>query len=184
MTSEAGAPAAGAPASTRVLPAAHRVEAMVVVGVVIAIAIAALVLTGQIQQSGQATTLGARVIPSVVGSLLLVAGIGVLVGQLRGRYGDAEEGEDVDLEHGTSWITTGVIALAFLSLAVTIPHLGWPLAVTVLFAAAAIALGAKRWWIAVLVGFGLGVVSQLLFGTLLGLSLPATGTFTDWIPVG
>jgi len=108
----------------------------------------------------------------------------VLVGQLRGRYGQPDEGEDVDLEHGTSWVTMGVVALAFLSLVVTIPFLGWPLGVTVLFAAAAIALGAKRWWVAVLVGLGLGIVSQLLFGTLLGLSLPATGTLTSWIPLG
>ncbi|WP_144719872.1 tripartite tricarboxylate transporter TctB family protein [Agrococcus jejuensis] len=184
MTAEVGAPVEGAPASPRVHPRAHRVEAMVVVGVVIALAIATLVLTTQIPQGGQATTLSARVIPYVVGGLLLVAGIGVLVGQLRGRFGEAEEGEDVDLEHGTSWVTTGVVALAFLSLVVTIPHLGWPLAVTVLFGASAIALGAKRWWIAVLVGLGLGVVTQLLFGSLLGLSLPATGTLTGWIPLG
>ena len=184
MTAEAGAPVEGAPASPRALPAAHRVEAMVVVGVVIALAIAALVLTTQIHESGQATTLGARVIPFVVGGLLLVSGVGVLVGQLRGRYGQPDEGEDVDLEHGTSWVTMGVVALAFLSLVVTIPFLGWPLGVTVLFAAAAIALGAKRWWVAVLVGLGLGIVSQLLFGTLLGLSLPATGTLTSWIPLG
>ncbi|MFC7432362.1 MULTISPECIES: tripartite tricarboxylate transporter TctB family protein [unclassified Agrococcus] len=184
MTVEAGAPGQGAPASPRVLPRAHRVEAMVVVGVVIALAIAMLVLTTQIHQGGQATTLSARVIPYAVGGLLLVAGIGVLVGQLRGRFGDADEGEDVDLEGGTSWITTGIVALAFLSLVVTIPHLGWPLAVTVLFAASSIALGARRWWVAVLIGLGLGVVSQLLFGTLLGLSLPATGTLTSWIPLG
>jgi putative tricarboxylic transport membrane protein len=183
VTVEAGAPE-GAPASTRVLPRAHRIEAMVVVGVVIALAVATLVLTTQIREAGTATTLGARVIPYAVGGLLLVSGIGVLVGQLRGRFGDAEEGEDVDLDAGTSWITTGIVALAFLSLVVTIPHLGWPLAVTVLFAASAIALGARRWWVAVLVGLGLGIVSQLLFGTLLGLSLPATGTLTGWIPLG
>ncbi|GAA2175191.1 tripartite tricarboxylate transporter TctB family protein [Agrococcus versicolor] len=183
MTVEAGAPE-GAPASTRVLPRAHRIEAMVVVGVVIALGVAALVLTTQIREAGTATTLGARVIPYAVGGLLLVSGIGVLVGQLRGRFGDAEEGEDVDLDAGTSWITTGIVALAFLSLVVTIPFLGWPLGVTILFAASAIALGARKWWVAVLVGLGLGIVSQLLFGTLLGLSLPATGTLTGWIPLG
>ncbi|WP_350563021.1 tripartite tricarboxylate transporter TctB family protein, partial [Psychrobacter sp. CAL346-MNA-CIBAN-0220] len=96
--------------------------------------------------------------PYAVGGLLLVSGIGVLVGQLRGRFGDAEEGEDVDLDAGTSWITTGIVALAFLSLVVTIPFLGWPLGVTILFAASAIALGARKWWVAVLVGLGLGIV--------------------------
>ncbi|GAA4780799.1 tripartite tricarboxylate transporter TctB family protein [Microbacterium gilvum] len=162
----------------------QRIEAMIVAVVIIAIAIGALVLASTIRETGSALTLSPRVVPYVVGGLLLVSGVAVLVGQLRGRYGHPEEGEDVDLAGGTSWVTTVVIAAAFVSLVVTIPWLGWPLGVTLTFAASAIALGARRWWAAVLVGFGLGVVSQLVFGTLLGLSLPATGALTSWIPVG
>jgi putative tricarboxylic transport membrane protein len=52
----------------------------------------------------------------------------------------------------------------------------------VLFGGAAWSLGAKRWWVALLVGLGLGLVTQLVFGGWLGLSLPA-GPLLDWIPI-
>lgn len=74
------------------------------------------------------------------------------------------------------------LVVCFLSQIVLIEFAGWPLAVTVLFAGAAWSLGAKRWWMAVAVGFGLGLVTQLVFGSWLGLSLPA-GPLLDWIPI-
>jgi putative tricarboxylic transport membrane protein len=46
----------------------------------------------------------------------------------------------------------------------------------VLFTGAALALGARSWWRATLIGLALGVVTQFVFGVLLGLSLPAFGT--------
>ena len=70
----------------------------------------------------------------------------------------------------------------FLSQLVLIELAGWPIAVAVLFAGAAWSLGAKRWWVAVLIGLGLGLVTQLVFGAWLGLSLPA-GPLLDWIPI-
>lgn len=173
-----GAPAQGAPAA----PRSMRIEAMAFVGLLVVLSIAVLIATTTIREPpGSTNTLGARVVPYAVGGLLLLSSLAVLIGQLRGHFGAAEEGEDVDLEHGTSWGVTGIIMLSFLSLIVTIPHLGWPLGVVVLFTGAAVALGAKRWWVAALVGLGLGIVTQFLFGTLLGLSLPVTGTLTAWI---
>lgn len=179
MTSSttAGAPSA-APAASR----AQRIEAMLFVGVIVALSIAVLIATTTIREPpGSTNTLGARVVPYAVGGLMLVSALVVLVQQLRGRFGSAEAGEDIDLEHGTSWGTTGVVVLSFLSLMLTIPHLGWPLGVLVLFTGASIALGAKRWWVAALIGLAFGVVTQVVFGTLLGLSMPATGTLTSWI---
>jgi putative tricarboxylic transport membrane protein len=72
--------------------------------------------------------------------------------------------------------------LCFLSLLVLIELAGWPIAVMVLFGGSAITLGAKRWWVALLVGLGLGVVTQLVFGAWLGLSMPA-GPLLNWIPI-
>ncbi|MCH1884261.1 tripartite tricarboxylate transporter TctB family protein [Agrococcus sp. ARC_14] len=176
-TTTAGAPS-GAPAASR----AARIEAMAFVGLIIVLSIAVLIATTTIREPpGSTNTLGARVVPYAVGGLMLVSAIVVLVAQLRGRFGEAEEGEDIDTEHGTSWGVTGIVLLSFLSLMLTIPHLGWPLGVTILFTGASIALGAKRWWAAVLIGLAMGVVTQLIFGTLLGLSLPVTGTLTSWI---
>ncbi|WP_146793692.1 tripartite tricarboxylate transporter TctB family protein [Agrococcus baldri] len=179
MTSSttAGAPS-GAPAASR----SARIEAMAFVGFLVLLSIAVLIATTTIREPpGSTNTLGARVVPYAVGGLLLVSSLVVLVQQLRGRFGHAEAGEDVDLEHGTSWGVTGIVMLSFLSLMVTIPHLGWPLGVTVLFTGASLALGAKRWWAAALIGLTMGVVTQIVFGTLLGLSLPVTGTLTSWI---
>jgi len=173
----AGAPEQGAPAASR----SARIEAMAFVGLLVVLSIAVLISTSTIREPPGVTTLGARVVPYAVGGLLLLSSVAVLVAQLRGRFGEAEEGEDVDTEHGTAWGVTGVVMLSFLSLMVTIPNLGWPLGVTILFAGAAVALGAKRWWIAVLIGLALGILTQFVFGTLLGLSLPITGTFTAWI---
>lgn len=176
-TTSADAPS-GASAASRSL----RIESMAFVGLLIVLSIAVLIATTTIREPpGSTNTLGARVVPYAVGGLMLVSALAVLVSQLRGRFGNAEAGEDVDLEHGTSWGVTGIVCLSFLSLILTIPHLGWPLGVTILFTGAALALGAKRWWAAVLIGLALGVITQFVFGSLLGLSLPATGTFTSWI---
>lgn len=163
---------------------AARAEAMIFVGIIIALAVAVLIgATTIVEPAGSTAGLGARVVPFAVGGLMLLAAIAVLVGQLRGRYGEADGGEDIDLAASTSWGTTGIIVLAFLSLIVTIPLLGWPLAVVILFAGAAIALGAKRWWLAIIVGVVIGIATWYAFGVLLGLSLPATGDWTNWIGI-
>lgn len=179
-TTEAGAPPQGAPAASRGL----RIEATIFVVFLIALSIAGLILTATIKEPAASITLGPRVIPFVVTGLMLVSSVGVLISQLRGNFAAPEEGEDIDESGSTSWTTVVILVLSFLSLMITIPWAGWPVAVMVLFAGSAIALGAKKWWLAVLVGLGLGIVTQILFGTLLGLSLPPTGYLTEWLPVG
>lgn len=177
-TAPVDAPSQGASARAR----AARIEAMAFVGLLVVLSIAVLIATTTIREPpGSTNTLGARVVPYAVGGLMLVSALIVLIGQLRGHFGHAEEGEDVDLEHGTSWGATGIVVLSFISLMLTIPNLGWPLGVVVLFTGASLALGAKRWWTSALIGLALGIVTQFLFGTLLDLSLPATGTLTSWI---
>jgi putative tricarboxylic transport membrane protein len=116
------------------------------------------------------------VLPYAVNGLMLLAGIGALLAVLRGDVGEPDEGEDIDTEAHTSWKTVALVALSFLSLIAFIPLAGWPIAVTVLFTGAALALGARSWWRATLIGLALGVVTQFVFGVLLGLSLPAFGT--------
>lgn len=131
---------------------------------------------------GSANVLGPRVFPYLVGVLLFTAAIAVLVGVARGQRGDAEEGEDIDPAAPTDWLTVVKLSVFFLSQVVLIELIGWPFAVAVLFAGAAWALGAKRWWTGLLIGIGLGLTTQLIFGVWLGLSLPA-GPLLDWIPI-
>lgn len=155
---------------------------MVFVGMLIALSVFILIFAGTIREPvGSASAIGAKAFPYAVGILMLISSVALLIGQLRGRFGSPDEGEDIDPDAKTSWVTVGIVGVSFLSLLVTIPHLGWPLAVTILFAGAAIALGAKKWWMAIIVGLIIGVITQVAFANGLGLSLPATGTLTSWI---
>ena len=131
---------------------------------------------------GSASVLGPRFFPYFVGSILFVAAVVVIVDIARGRRGQPEQEEDVDPNAKTDWRTVLLLMLCFLSLLVLIELAGWPIAVAVLFGGAAVTLGAKRWWVALLVGIGLGLVTQLVFGAWLGLSLPA-GPLLNWIPI-
>jgi putative tricarboxylic transport membrane protein len=107
---------------------------------------------------------------------MLVASIAAFIAVLRGDVGAPDEGEDVDTEAKTSWKTVVLLTLSFASLILVIPIAGWPAAVVILFTGASLALGAASWWRALLIGVVLGIITQLLFGTLLGLSLPPFGT--------
>lgn len=161
-----------------------RIEAMIFIGLFVALAIFVIIGAFEIREPlGNANTLSPRVVPIAVGVLMLVAAIAVLIDQLRGRFGEPDGGEDIDLDSSTSWLTVLILTVSFLSLIVTIPWLGWPLAVMILFFGAAMALGAKSWWMPLIVGLVLGVITQYLFGSLLGLSLPPTGTLTSWIGI-
>ncbi|WP_136709888.1 tripartite tricarboxylate transporter TctB family protein [Agromyces sp. H66] len=131
---------------------------------------------------GSASVLGPRVFPYAVGVLLVAASVAVIVQVARGRRGVPDDGEDVDPDAPTDWLTVAKLVAFFLTQLVLIEWAGWPIGVAVLFAGAAWSLGAKRWWVAVLAGLGLGLVTQLVFGAWLGLSLPA-GPLLDWIPI-
>ncbi len=161
---------------------AFRIEAMIFVGLFAILAVAVVVGAFSIREpSGSANTLSARVVPIAVGAMMLIAALAVLIEQLRGKFGEPDGGEDIDLDASTSWVTVFIVVAAFLSLIVTIPYLGWPIAVTILFFATSLALGAKGWVKPLIVGVALGAITQYLFGVLLGLSLPVTGILTQWI---
>lgn len=131
---------------------------------------------------GSASVLGPRVFPYFVGALLLAASVAVIVAIATGHRGVPDDGEDVDPDAKTDWRAVALLVVVFCSQLLLIDTVGWPIAIAVVFAGAALTLGAKRWWVAVLVGLALGLVTQLVFGAWLGLSLPA-GALLDWIPI-
>ena len=152
-------------------------------GVCAALGLYAIIGAGFIRvPPGSASVLGPRFFHYFVGSILFVASVVVIVDIARGHRGQPDEGEDVDVHAKTDWRTVLLLMLCFLSLLVLIELAGWPFAAAVLFGGAAITLGAKRWWVALLIGLGLGLVTQLVFGVWLGLSLPA-GPLLNWIPI-
>lgn len=115
---------------------------------------------------------GPRVFPYLIGGVLTVLGIALVVQILRGRIGEAEEGEDVDTEAGTSWLTVGMLIVTIVVHVFLIIPIGWPFAAAVLFTGCAWVLGARPLWRAPIIGLVLALVIQWVFGGLLGLSLP------------
>ena len=123
---------------------------------------------------------GPRVFPFLVSAILVGAGIALVVGVLRGRLGVREEGEDIDPNAKTDWWTIGKIVALIVSVIFLLEILGWWLVAALLFGGSAWALGAKRWWLAFLIGLCLGIGTQLLFGEVLGLFLPRGMLFDAW----
>lgn len=131
--------------------------------------------------SGSADTFGPRSFPILVAILLISSGVMVFVDLLRGRRGQADDGEDIDLSSKADWVVVVKLVALFIVHSLLIRVIGWWLAAAVLFIGAAWALGAKRMGRATIIGLSLGLIIQVAFGVGLGLSLPP-GPLLDWIP--
>lgn len=131
-----------------------------------------LLTTGDIYQPPSATTVGPRVFPYVVGTGLSVIGVLLVVAVLRGHTGQPEQSEDVDSEARTSWVTLALLAVVLVVHVNLIVPAGWPIAAAVLFFGCAVTLGERRFVRTALIAVALGVGLHLLFGQLLGVSLP------------
>lgn len=140
--------------------------------VFVVLGVAGVIFAGTIEVPDLEFGMGPRAFPYIVSSLLLVVGVGLVFQALRGQLGDAEDGEDIDAEASTDWITIGKLAFFVIIHIVLIEPAGWPVAAAVMFIGAARALGAKPFWRSVLIGIILALILQYLFGGLLGVSLP------------
>ncbi len=160
-------------------PRPSRFGEFVFVGLAVALGIFALVGSFGIRVP-ESNRVGPTVFPILVSVILLLSASAVLVGVIRGRLGSPEQSEDVDLAHKTDWITIAKLAGLVVAHLILIPIIGWAFAAAILFGGAAWSLGAKRWWVALLVGLGMGITLQILFGELLGLSLPL-GPALGWL---
>ncbi|HAN25777.1 MAG: tripartite tricarboxylate transporter TctB family protein [Microbacterium sp.] len=127
---------------------------------------------------------GPRVFPYLVSALLIGAGTALIIGVLRGRLGQREEGEDIDSSARTDWWTITKLVLLFVGVVLLLDVLGWWLTAALLFGGAALSLGAKKWWIALTAGLILGIATQILFGEGLGLFLPRGWAFDAWYGPG
>jgi putative tricarboxylic transport membrane protein len=115
---------------------------------------------------------GPRVVPLVVGGLLLVTGVLLFVDVLRGGRGEPEGGEDVDLTGRSDWKTIGVLVAAFVANALLIEPLGWPVSGAILFFGSALALGSRHYVRDLVISVVLSVGTWYLFVLGLGVSLP------------
>lgn len=163
--------------STRAFPIGELVFAAAVAG----LGVFALVRAGSIVEPISAGALGPRVLPYLVGGAMLLAAVATMVGVLRGKVGDAEQGEDIDPKAYTDWRTVALLVGLIGIHIVLITPLGWPIAAAFLFTGAAWTFGAKPRWRAALIGTALAFLLQLAFAGGLGVSLPP-GPFLDGVP--
>jgi putative tricarboxylic transport membrane protein len=115
---------------------------------------------------------GPKAVPVVVGVLLLVTAALLVRDVLRGGRGEAEAGEDVDLDAPSDWRTVLLLSAAFLANAALIGVVGFPISGAVLFWGAAYALGSRNFVRDPLIAAGLSIVTFVLFNNLLGVPLP------------
>ena len=132
---------------------------------------------------GSSNTVGPRFFPYLVGAATVIVGLTLLIRILRGDQGPAEEGEDIDPDAATSWRAVGIISVAFLAHALLINVIGWPLAVTLMFAVVAWALGSRGIVRPLVAGGIASVLIWLVFVKALGVVLPGgilLELATDW----
>ena len=139
---------------------------------VVALGVFTVVDSRRITVPLSANVVGPRVFPYAVGAALVLAGLAVLVGALRGQRAEPEAGEDVDAAARTDWLTVAKVTVAFGVHVAVVDSLGWALAGALLFAGVAWALGGS-WWRSLLIGLALGFLIQIAFVDGLGVSLPA-----------
>jgi putative tricarboxylic transport membrane protein len=115
---------------------------------------------------------GPAAVPTVVGVALLVVAALLAVDVLRGGKGEAEGGEDVDLDAPAEWRTVLLLAGVFLGAALLIGVTGFPVAGALLFWGAAYALGSRNTARDPLIAAVLSVATYAVFNNLLGVPLP------------
>ena len=138
-------------------------------------ALGALVLwdASRLPVLAQRGPVGPAAVPVVVGLMLLACAAFLAVDVWRGGHGEAEGGEDVDLNAPSDWRTVALLAAAFLANAALIDRVGWPVSGAVLFWGCTYALGSRHYVRDALLAVALSVLTYVLFGRGLGIDLPA-----------
>lgn len=117
--------------------------------------------------------LGAKALPYVIGTALLVLAVLLAIATARGDVPEPEEGEDVDFDAGTDWLTVAKLVGVFLANIVLIDFLGWAITGAILFAGCAAVLGSRTYIRDVIVGAVMSVGSWYGFYVALGVPIPA-----------
>jgi putative tricarboxylic transport membrane protein len=105
--------------------------------------------------------------------MLIVCAVFLAIDVLRGGRGEAEGGEDVDVDARSDWRTVLLLAAAFLANVALIDRAGWPISGAVLFWGSAYALGSRHHVRDVLLALVLSFGSYVVFARGLGIDLPA-----------
>ncbi|EST39754.1 hypothetical protein N566_00145 [Streptomycetaceae bacterium MP113-05] len=139
------------------------------------LAVGVLVLTDALTMDGsfvQRGPVGPKTVPVGVGCALLVVAVVLAVDVLRGGRGEAEGGEDVNLDEPADWRTVAMLAGVFLACAILFVPLGFPASGALLFWGSAYTLGSRNTTRDPLIAAVLSVTTFVVFDTLLGVPLP------------
>ena len=147
----------------------------------VSVGAAGLVTAGSIPIPLSETGIGPRAFPYIVCGILVLVGTGIVAQVLRGKVGQAEEGEDLDASASTDWVALAKLVGFVILHIFLIEPAGWPVAAAVLFSGAAWSLEARPLWKAVMISVILALVLQYVFGGLLGVSLPP-GPLLEGVP--
>ena len=109
----------------------------------------------------------------VVAGLLLVCATALALNVRRGRHGEAEEGEDVDLTAPTEWRVVLPLVGAFLANVLLIDLLGWAISGALLFWGSSWALGSRHPVRDAVISLALSLATFYGFYLGLGIQLPA-----------
>jgi putative tricarboxylic transport membrane protein len=135
-----------------------------------------VVLADALQLSNNRTgvdPLGPKPVPVLVGSLLVLLGVLLAVAVARGSRGEAEAGEDIDLDQRVDVKTVLLLLAVFVANILLIDLLGWVISGGLLFYGSAIVLGSRHYVrdLAISAALSLGTFYGFAIG--LGVGLPA-----------
>lgn len=116
---------------------------------------------------------GPRAFPFIIGGMLVLVAVLLAVDVMRGGHGEAEDGEDVDLESGTDWKTLIPLVGAFVLNILIIDTVGWVISGAIMFFASVWALGGRSYIRMAIISIVLALASFYGFYLGLGIKLPA-----------
>ena len=159
------------------LPAAAPRRNLAEYGVCVFLVLAgAVVLINALQLSNNRTgvdPLGPKPVPVFVGSLLIVLAVLLAIAVAGGAQGEAEAGEDIDLNSPVDFKTVLLLLGVFVANIVLIDFLGWVISGGLLFYGSAIALGSRHFIRDLVISAALSLGTFYGFAIGLGVGLPA-----------
>lgn len=147
-------------------------ELLVAIGVIV-LGIVVLVETQDIR-TRPGVTVSPRLIPNVIGGLLVLLGIWYAIDTIRAPRlpGAGEDSEDVDPEAETNWSAIIIMAFALLCYALLIDTAGFIIASAVMFLISTFSMGSRHYVRNLAIGLILSAIVYFMFNNWLGVRLP------------